>query len=102
VTADRRQVRVTEAFFDQLDELLPSHRGPRGEPSATDFIVIDLPPIVDQIAVGFDGLPEIVEGVPSARMVLGAGRLVARFVVFAVAVDDDSVDVIGVDLDIEA
>lgn len=102
MTAARRLVRVTESFFDQLDDVLAPHRGPNGEPSATDFIVIDLPPIVDQIAVGFDGLPEIVDGVPSARMVIGSGRLVARFVVFAVAVDDHSIDVIGVDLDIEA
>jgi hypothetical protein len=52
VTDPRRRVRVAESFFEQLDELLPSDRGPNGEPSATDFLVIDLPSIVDTFATG--------------------------------------------------
>ena len=39
MAADRRVVRVSQAFFDQLDEQLPPERGPEGEPSATDFVV---------------------------------------------------------------
>ena len=90
---------MTESFFDQVDDLLPKHRGPNGEPSATDFIVIDLPPIVDQLATQLDSRPEIVEGLSSTRMVIGSGRLVARFVVFAVELSDGLIDVIGLDVD---
>lgn len=39
---NRRTVRVDQAFFDDLDRQLGSDRGPNGEPSSTDFIVIDL------------------------------------------------------------
>lgn len=96
----RRRVRVAESFFEQLDRLLPVDRGPNGEPSATDFLVIDLPSIVDQFATGFDALPEIIEGVPSARMLINAGRLVARFVVFGLESADGSIDLIGLDVEL--
>jgi hypothetical protein len=46
----RRTVRVDQAFFDDLDHQLGSDRGPNGEPSNTDFIVIDLPTVVDEFA----------------------------------------------------
>lgn len=95
----RRRVRVSESFFEQLDQLLPADRGPNGDPSATDFLVIDLPSIVDQFATGFDALPDVIDGVPSARMLINAGRLVARFVVFGLESTDGSIDVIGIDLD---
>lgn len=95
----RRRVRIAESFFEQLDGLLPADRGPNGEPSATDFLVIDLPSIVDLFAAGFDALPEVIEGVPSARMLIGVGRLVARFVVFGLEAPDGSIDLIGLDLD---
>ena len=62
----RRVVRVTDAFFEQLDLHFGSERGDQGEPSATDFIVLELPAIVERFAVSFDELPEIVEGVPRA------------------------------------
>jgi len=32
----RRLVRVTEGFFERIDELLRTDRGARGEPSAGD------------------------------------------------------------------
>ena len=53
----RRTVRVDQAFFDDLDRQLGSDRGSNGEPSSTDFIVIDLPTVVDEFAENFDILP---------------------------------------------
>jgi hypothetical protein len=99
VSQPRRRVRVTDSFFEQLDQLLPSDRGPNGEPSATDFLVIDLPSIVDHFATGFDALPEVIEGVPSARMLIDLGRLVSRFVVFGLEAADASIDLIGLDIE---
>jgi hypothetical protein len=100
VTPERRRIRVAEALFDQLDELLPADRGPNGEPSVTDFLVIDLPAVVDRFATDFDALPEIIEGLPAARMLIITGRLVNRFVVYGVESPDGAVDLIGIDLDL--
>lgn len=99
MTPPRRRVRVAESFFEQLDELLPPDRGPSGEPSATDFLVIHLPAIVDQFATEFDALPEVIEGVPTARMLINVGRLVGTLVVFGLEAPDGSIELIGLDLD---
>ena len=68
MAADRRVVRVSPAFFVQLDERFGSARGEAGQPSTTDFLVIDLPAIVERFATDFDGLPEFIEGVGVARV----------------------------------
>jgi len=54
--ADRRVVRVSPAFFDQLDELLGDERSLAGEPSAADFVVIELPVVVERFATDFESL----------------------------------------------
>jgi len=37
VSGERREVRATLDFFQDLDRQLPSERGPNGEPSTSDF-----------------------------------------------------------------
>ena len=54
MTDGRRTVRVTDEFFSQLDDNLGSERGSNGEPSVTDFLVFDLPNVVERFATGFD------------------------------------------------
>jgi len=61
----RRTVRVDQAFFDDLDRQLGSDRGPNAEPSSTDFIVIDLPTVVEEFAENFDMLPIATLTVPT-------------------------------------
>ena len=55
---ERRAVRVAREVFDELDRVLDAERGPNGEPSVNDFLTIDLLPIADAFATGFDDLPE--------------------------------------------
>ena len=92
----RRVVRVTAGFFDQLDTYFAAERGPNGEPSATDFLVLELPAIVERFATDFDALPEIVDGVSAGRMLITAGVLVQAIAVYGIATSETSVDLIGV------
>lgn len=46
----RRPVRVTSIVFDSIDESLRPERGPHGEPSAADFVTVELPAIVERFA----------------------------------------------------
>ena len=96
----RREVRVADSFFARLDEQLGEERGPEGEPSSTDFLVIDLPRIVERFATQFDRLPSGSGGVDSVRMVIGTGALVRAFVVFGVEVAEGVVELIDVELDV--
>lgn len=50
----RRQVRVAPSFFDRLDDLLPEERDAEGTPSTADFLLQELPPIMDALAEDFE------------------------------------------------
>ncbi len=52
----RREVRVDNRFFDDVDAAFRPARGPNGEPSADDFIRLDLFGIQEEIAERFDEL----------------------------------------------
>ncbi len=90
------QVRFTEEFFDQL-ELLPTERGADGTPSVTDFLLLELPSVRDQLATDFVGSTLGTDD-PDIRVFIGAGILVGRFAVFGV-LDGDIVEAFWVTID---
>jgi hypothetical protein len=96
---DRRQVRVSDSFFQQLDELFGAERGEDGEPSATDFLVVELPTVIERFARDFDGLPMVIVGVPNGRVLLVTGRLVPVLAVFGVLVSGDFIELVGLTVD---
>ena len=98
--ADRRIVRVSNSSFESLDEQLGSERGAHGQPSATDFLVLDLPTVVERFATDFEGLPEIVDGYSSGRMLIARGKLVRTFAIYGLLMADGSIELIGVDIDL--
>ena len=49
-----RAVRFHQAFFDDLDELLPPERSADGMPSATDFLLYELPRLRDLLADDYE------------------------------------------------
>ena len=97
----RRTVRVDQAFFDDLDRQLGSDRGPNGEPSSTDFIVIDLPTVVDEFAENFDTLAIAYPERTDYRVLVVGGTLVAAAVVVGQLVGDDSIVLLGIELDLD-
>jgi hypothetical protein len=94
----RRQVRVTASFFDRLDEHLPPDRGADGAPSATDFLLHDLPTIIDLLAEDFLGRTSPVAKDPDIRVLIAAGVLVPFVSVYAVLAVDGAVEIIYVEL----
>ena len=99
MSSARRTVRVSESFFEQLDDQLGADRGDDGSPSATDFLVFDLPTIVERLATGYDGLPEIIQGIHSGRMLITSGVLVRYLVVFGLLATDDAIDLVGISIE---
>lgn len=55
--------------------------------------------MIERFATGFDELPEAVPGVPTARVIVGAGMVVRYYVVYALLVDDGAIEVIGIDIE---
>jgi len=99
VTA-RREVRATADFFADLDRQLTGVRGPNGEPSAIDFLVMEMPAIVDRFASRFDTLPEAYPGVSLARVAVGTGLLVTAFAIYGFEMSDGSIELVGLDLEL--
>jgi hypothetical protein len=96
-----RAVRVDPRFFEQLDAQLGPERGPAGEPSSTDFLLVDLPPIAETFAEHFVDLQMLIPGREDYRVVITAGLLVPRLSVIGQMIDDVIV-LVGVELDFEA
>lgn len=95
----RRQVRVAPSFFDRLDQLLPAERSPTGLPSTADFLLHELPPLLDLLAVDYEGTTLAVKDVPEVRVLVAAGVLVARLALYVVLADDDAIEIIYLEID---
>jgi len=79
---------------------LPDERGGDGSPSATDFLLYELPRIRDLLASDFEGntLPA---DEPPVRLYVGAGTLVKSVALYAVVAADEAVEVIWLLIDRE-
>lgn len=95
----RREVRVSPSFFERLDELLPDERTPDGKPSATDFLLHELPSIIDLLATDYERVTLEVEEVPGVRVLVTAGRLVTRVAFYVALAPDDGVEVVYLDVE---
>lgn len=102
MSTGRRTVRTTQQFFEDLDRQLPAERGPHGEPSIHDFQVYELLRIVEQFAVEWDTLTELIPGRADYRIVVAAGLLVPRFAVTGQLASDEAVELVRLRLDLEA
>lgn len=68
-SATGRRVRVAPSFFDRLDELLPEERSAAGVASTADFLLHEMPALIDLLAVDYEAATLEVEGVPGGPRV---------------------------------
>lgn len=102
MSGERREVRVVADFFADLDRQLGPARGPRGEPSVRDFEIHELLWVVDTFATNFDGLPPLVRGRDDYRVLIASGTIVPRLLVIGQVAGDGAVELVQLDLDLEA
>jgi len=95
----RREVRATQAFFEELDSQLGDERGPNGEPSSYDFQSHELFAIVERFAEDWDRLPELIRGRSDYRVLIGSGMVVRAFVVTGQLAPDQAVELTGIEID---
>jgi hypothetical protein len=62
-------------------------------------VVIELPAIVERFATDFEGLPEVLDGAPSGRMLIAPGLLVRAFAVYGLLMADSSIELVGITID---
>lgn len=93
-----RLVRFLQPFFDELDGQLPDQRGADGSPSATDFLLYELPPIRDLLASGFEECTLAAAGAEPLRVLIVSGTLVRSAAIYAYVSETNSVDVLGIEI----
>lgn len=98
---ERRQVRVAPSFFDRLDELLPEERSASGVPSTADFLLHEMPPLIDLLALDYEATTLEVKDVSGVRVLIAAGVLVARLALYVVLAGDGAVEIIYLEMDDE-
>ena len=86
-----RNVRLSDAFYDDLYRYLGPERGPAGEPSSLDFETYELPWILHRFAVSWESLPERYVNNPRYRVLVTTGSLVYSYAVTGELVPDGSV-----------
>ena len=99
MSGQRRTVRATASFFDDLDRQLGPERGPNGEPSTGDFQVFELLRVVERFATAFDDLPELIPGRPDYPILIMHGTLVAVLSVIGQLAPDGAVELVQLDID---
>lgn len=98
MTAERRPVRATPAFFEDLDRQLPEERQ-QGRPSRADFQAYDLIPIIERFATGFDELPQLIPGRPQYRVLITTGRLIPMISAIGQLAPDGAVELVQLNID---
>lgn len=88
----RRIVRITPGFQADLDRQLPPERTPAGAPSRLDFLLYELPDIMEAFAADFDVLPGIVGAPAGARCLAGHGQMVDLYYVAGRLADHEVVE----------
>ncbi len=100
--SDRRQVRVAPAFFDRLDRFLPPERTGRGLLSSADFLLHEIPPIIERLATDYERATTAVPGAAGVRMLITAGILVPYIVVYVTVAVDGAVELVELEADLGA
>jgi hypothetical protein len=98
----RRTVRVDPSFFDELDLQLGDERGPLGQPSAGDFLLVELPLIAEVFATRFETLMQPIPKRPDYRSHLTSGVLVPSVLVTGQLGPDEVVTLLNIDIDFDA
>ena len=95
----RRQVRVSQTFFDRLDELLPAERSAEGSPSATDFLLHEIPAVIDRLAVAFEESTIPFVAGSDIRVLITARVFVNLMAVYVVIANDGAVEIIYLEIE---
>ena len=94
----RREVTVTDDFFDDLNMLLPAERGSTGGLSRTDFLAYEMPAIIDLLAADFEGSTTAQPNM-LARSLITISPLLGAVSVYAELTIDGVVSVVGLEID---
>lgn len=95
----RRVVRITETFEADVDRQLPAERWFSGVPSRSDFMMYELPHIIEVFATDFALLPRIRGAPPNVRRLVGRGNVVDLYFVAGHLTNDGVIELQLIEID---
>lgn len=95
----RRRVRVSQSFFDRLDELFPEDRSGEGSPSSADFLLHDMPAVIDRLAIAYEASTTAMAEISGVRILVTAGVLVDFMAVYVTLAEDGDVEIIYLEIE---
>ena len=95
---ERRRVRVVQAFFDRLDELLVDERDVDGAPSSADFLLHDMPAVIDLLAESYESSTVPIAAGSEIRVLITSGHLVEFMAVYTLLDADEVVQIIYLEI----
>ncbi len=95
---ERRRVRVVQTFFDRLDELLADERGVDGAPSSADFLLHDMPAVIDRLAESYESSTVPIAAGSEIRVLITSGHLVEFMAVYTLLDADGVVQIIYLEI----
>ena len=96
---NRRDIRVTDRFFQDLVSLLLTERTVSGTPSATDFLLYEIPRLIERLAIDFEVNTIAVDGAPDVRVLNTSGILVGFIAAYVTLAADGAMDPIGLEIE---
>ncbi|MGH1490140.1 MAG: hypothetical protein ACRBK7_12230 [Acidimicrobiales bacterium] len=96
----RRTVRTTDSFEADIDRQLPDERSAHGVPSRFDFLLYEVPHIIEAYASGFDELPTIAGAPGNVRALVGHGQLVRLYFIAGKLNEYDIIELQAIDIEL--
>ena len=93
-----REVRVSNAFFEDVDRVFPTERDADGAPSADDYIRYAVPSLIAEIGERFDAVADLHDA-PGVRAFVLPGILVPFVAIYAGELPDGIVYLLGIEID---
>jgi hypothetical protein len=93
-----REVRVSNPFFDDVDQLFPPERGPDGQPSADDIVRYVVPSLIAEIGERYDDVSDMPDN-PGVKAFVLPGILLPVVVVYAGEMPDGVIYLLGLETD---
>jgi MoxR-like ATPase len=85
-----RTVKVTEEFLDRLDMLMPAHNSADGTPTAQDFLVHELPAVIELLKRDYEEHTYVRDETSGMRLITFESVL-AGLITLHTALSDDGI-----------
>jgi len=84
---------MSQTFFDRIDELLPEGRCGEGSPSSADFLLRDMPAVIDRLGLAYESSTAALAEGFDVRVLVTDSTLVDFMSLYVTLADNGDVEI---------